>query len=573
VERQASPRRERSAATEGPGGGPAKRTAGLGAPSRPKAEKAARDAGKAGEATRPALGTPRSTLGTSSVDRGARSTDSGKPERKGATGQQDGPPPATEVTADLSRREPEGPLELVRATSKLSIEFQRLGKEDAERLRSALFEARRRCALGANVLTRRLWRIDGDALDAFLEQSGGIMPRSKLDWPAPVVNGYETIWRLVPLLNRGIASAVSSAATVKWAQDRWPALILQEKRPPHYCETMPIPLRAADVRFEYTEEEGGVLRIYCSLSSGRHDGGLEWRIPLRVRDGYQKRLAAAIADGSIRHGSVIIKQDPKRRMRWNVQIAYKRRVAPETGVLTATLNRGMRYFLVSVTSTGEEWRIEGNDIEAHLKQIQHRRQCYQRDSRASGRRGRGRSHILRPIRHLIERGERWRATKCQTIARAYARWCYDRGIALVYLEDFTAIRRGEPERLKGGEHVWKRIQEWPYYELQSRIVSCLEEYGIRAVQLPAEYISQRCPICGYVDESNRNLRRWQLACTNPDRPDCRYRRHLDVAACANLFFKASSTPKDKQKELTFDSARKAAKRRLRRSSRRRPRPQ
>jgi IS605 OrfB family transposase len=162
---------------------------------------------------------------------------------------------------------------------------------------------------------------------------------------------------------------------------------------------------------------------------------------------------------------------------------------------------------------------------AYLKQMQERRKQYQRDAKASGRSGRGRKRILRPIEHLSGKARRWRHTKCQTIARRLAKWLDDRGVKTLLVEDFTGIRDSDI----GNEHINQLIQEWPYFELETRIRSCCEEHGIEVVKLPANYISQRCPRCGHTGKENQDFNRWRLHCTS-----CGFKQHLDVAAATNL---------------------------------------
>jgi transposase len=222
-----------------------------------------------------------------------------------------------------------------------------------------------------------------------------------------------------------------------------------------------------------------------------------------------------------------------RRRKWYVTIAYKKLapvIAPSERV--AAINRGMCCFLMGVTHDGEQWRYDGNDIESYLKQMQRRRRSYQYDSKASNRWGHGRARTLRPIETLQGKAERWRQTKCQTIARRFARWCEERQITLVKLEDFSGIRDGLPEKLEGGKFVWDRIQEWPYFQLETRIASCLEEVGIAIERVPAHFISQRCPACGDVRPENTDLRRRRLKCQA-----CGWSRNLDVAAAMNVLIR------------------------------------
>jgi IS605 OrfB family transposase len=246
-------------------------------------------------------------------------------------------------------------------------------------------------------------------------------------------------------------------------------------------------------------------------------------VRIQPRDSYQRETLSKIASGEWRHGNVLIERD--KRERWFFRIAYTRIAPPTTHGSVAAINRGIRVFLACVTDADERWLYDGNDIVAYLKQMQARRREYQYDSKASGRSGHGRRRILRPVDHLSDKGGRWRATKCQTIARRLVDWLVARSIKTLLVEDFSGIRNTD----LGNDHIVQLIQEWPYYQLEQRIRSCCAEVGIEVVTLAPHYISQQCPKCGFTDEGNRDMSRWKLKCGQ-----CGYSEHLDAAAAKNL---------------------------------------
>lgn len=433
-------------------------------------------------------------------------------------------PPAHEVPPEDPEPVPTGDQKIVRASMRLLIDLRALG-EPGQLLRQALYDVQRYATTASNLVMRAYWRQDAQSLDDFQLQHGRL-PKTAAEWPSKRINGYQLIRVGVPLLNTGIASVIARAVETKWYQDRYEVLVRQTKSAPHYRLGMAFPLRAAETRFQKTDT--GVVMSF-SIRAGRHPGGAEFRVPISWKDDGQKKLLTEIADGHYRHGNVLIEQDRLRPGKWYARIAYTRFVDKRKEGISASINRGMVCFLAAVTQAGEPWLYDGHDIEAYLGQIKRRRQSYQRDSKASARWGHGRDRTLRPIKVLQDKGQRWRKTKCQVIARRLATWLAERNVARVYVEDFAGIRDGEPEKLEGGLHVWTRIQEWPYYELQMRLSACLAESGIETIVVDPHYISQTCPRCGHVHEDNRDLRRWKLRCVK-----CKYTRHLDIAAAQNV---------------------------------------
>lgn len=455
------------------------------------------------------------------------------------------------------------PVEIVRATAKLRLDFslvQPLEREDLtapgapqKELARQLYEAQKKVSRGMNACMTALWLNDSQRLYEYMRANNGQIPKAK-DWPMgndkrafgdKALNLYDIVNDTSPGLPGHIASLAARGAHQRWQQDRYSSLVRLERSRAYFGERNPIPLRAADT---HIERQGNDYLINFFLRAGR---GQRWLARIKPRDDYQKTVLANIASGIWKHGNLHIERD--RRKRWFFRITYKR-MAPRTSEgKVAAINRGIRVFLACATEDGERWLYDGNDIVAYLKQMQERRKQYQRDAKAAARAGRGRKRILRPIQHLSDKGGRWRATKCQTIARRLTRWLADRGVKKLLVEDLSNIRDGHI----GNEYVEQLIQEWPFYQLEQRIRSCCEEVGIEVENLPPQFISQQCPQCGDVDEDNRDLKRWKLKCSQ-----CSYSDHLDVAAAKNLIRRQKGlapTPPAPQKRTKKTAKKKSTK--------------
>jgi hypothetical protein len=365
------------------------------------------------------------------------------------------------------------------------------------------------------------------------------MPKPK-DIDYAKVYSYPLIRRALPSLASGIASAIAREVDKKWGANRWDVLHAQNTSPPHYRVGQPFPVRAQDVRWAW-DPEGKHAIATVTLFSGQEVNS--WRLPIVARDAHQTMVLKALASGEWKAGEVRIERDRLKPAIWYLRVGYKRKVACRTTGIRAAVNRGLSAFLVLMTEKGETLIYDGNDIEAHLRAIQNRRRSYQRGVKMSARVGRGRPKALQSIEHLIEKGERWRQTRCQVIARRAARWLADRDVRVVYLDDFTGIRDSLPESLLAKSEsrrrwIWERIQEWPYYQLGQRLADCCREYGIEVLSQETVGNSMHCPECHYEDSKNIHLASHTFVCRNPQRshdgrPGCGYRRHLDVAFCKN----------------------------------------
>jgi ssDNA-binding Zn-finger/Zn-ribbon topoisomerase 1 len=465
-------------------------------------------------------------------------------------------------------------IKIVRATTRFQIDLTSLSPKappgakrplsPAEKaLRDALQDVAVLATTARNVAMRANYGADSKSLDDYLLEHGE-MPRKSADWCTTKLYSYPKIRAAVPRLSSNIAATLQREIDRKWSQVRFDVLIRQIDSCPHFRVGQPVPVPASSLRMR--KREDGALVLSFSLYSGAHDGVKSVEVPMIARDDHQRELLEKIATGEYKYGQAMIERDRLRPSRWYLRLAYTRKVPKRTEGIVAGVHRGIKTFLCAVTADGEQWLYDGYDIEAYLKQVQRRRRRIQNSVVASARVGHGRRRVLTPISHLQDKAARWRATRCQVIARRLAQWLSDRNVRRVYLDDFVGIRNGLPEQLEGGQTTWQRIQEWPFYEMQMRLIACLQEYGIETVVRPAAYISQRCPRCGHVAQENVDLKFWCVRCTK-----CRFKKHLDISAGMNLIASGEAASKGEPSDFLrmqekIEEVRRGARRASRKST-------
>lgn len=472
-------------------------------------------------------------------------------------------------------------LDIVRASSRIRLDLADLAVDRAEHIkrrcggveagcpaclaRRDLGQTQRLVAAALNAATRLCWRVDADTYDACMLKEGRA-PKGA-EWKpnpermltvlrsvVPGANGaaklvaeqlvntngnlytYPLVRLVAPGLSSNICATLARNAERKWQQERFDALVRQIRRPPHYLTTVPIPIPAAAVSVTAGPDDTYIFSF--SLVAGAHNKGKkQFNWPLKAHDAHIRNILQGLVAGTIRMGEVKLDQDRRRPGRWYVRFSYTRQIqiGPERRAHVVGVNRGINCFLAAVGSDGDRWLYDGKDIVAYLKQTQRRRREYQRDSKASSRWGHGRTRTLKPIFVLQGKAERWRQTKCQTIARQFALWVQKNGYTQVYLEDFSGIRDALPEKLEGGKRVWDMVQEWPYYQLGQKMVSCLEEIGVGVTVVSPEGISQICPVCGARSAEHIDLRHRKFKCLS-----CGHKEHLDTAAARNTLARGAS---------------------------------
>lgn len=497
--------------------------------------------------------------------------------------------------------------EVIRASAKLRVDpMSLLNKEQREahrkrkcggaekcpacHMREVFWEVREQCVRAANTSVRVRWAIDGAVVDRvrIAEQRN---PTAK-DWKewelgdairrvcghltaAEILlfeqkcdhksEGDKRSLYLYPLLTRvapgvapGIITSLDKMVLDKWRGSngvRWKALVTNQAAPPHYNRTLPIPIRRQDLKFRKTEW-GYEVAFSLRPQHMRERGASEFTVPLVPKDAYQRDLLGWLAeDPSTRLAEAKLLEDSKRRGQWYLRLAYKRKVVQQPRTTrVAAINRGIINFLWMVTSSGKRWVYDGADIEAGLKRVQRQRIQRQSAVRASARIGHGRTKTLQPIQVLRRKGEMWRSSKCQTIARRVSEWLQGHEVSVLYMEDFSGIRRQAPEALKGGEAVWQRIQEWPYDQLGRRIRSCCEEIGIQVVERTAVDITA-CPECdereNVVVKRDERRRHYTLSCRS-----CKWHGPLDEAQSVSLMRAGESEHRGSLAQKTGKSPKK-----------------
>lgn len=389
---------------------------------------------------------------------------------------------------------------------------------DRKALLDRLYDAQRRCARVASFLARELWRRDSDSFDKFVIETGRVPKLS--EWPKPEGNWYAAGRGYLPELYAGIVSSIARSVYRDWCRQRYHSFIRQEKKPlVEYRDTYPVPLRKQDLKFNPMDD--GLLLSY-SFETGR-DKRIALELP--AYDRFQRELYAKLLAGEWEYGDCRLKRD--RKGRWCIQIVYKRLVLTSKDQKAAAINRGIRNFLVAITESGEDWIVDGAEIVSVMKQLNRRRRQYQNGAKSSSRAGRGRKRILRPLEKLRAKGERWRQKTIQTMAYRFVQWLRDRQVGVLYLEDFTGIRKGE--LASEVTPIAKLIHQWPYYQLEKAIEHNCNRMGIAFLKVSPEYITQECYACGHISKENVDLARWQFKCG-----ECGRWEHLDKNAALNV---------------------------------------
>lgn len=142
--------------------------------------------------------------------------------------------------------------------------------------------------------------------------------------------------------------------------------------------------------------------------------------------------------------------------------------------------------------------------------------------------GHGRKKKLRKMKIYSESESNFADSYCHKISKKVVDFAIKNNAKYINMEDLTGINK--KDKILG--------DRWKYYKLQSDIKYKAEKHGIVVRKINPKYTSQKCSVCGCIDENNRHGRDFHCV-------KCGMKLHADYNAARNI---AMSTEFIKEKE-------------------------
>ncbi|MEC0328741.1 transposase [Paenibacillus macerans] len=306
---------------------------------------------------------------------------------------------------------------------------------------------------------------------------------------------YEQVTAFFPY-----ASSKSLDMAIRDAQQRYKTLnkdVLNGNcSVPSFKRDTPIPISAQQTKLR--KNSAGDLVISFPLLSAAYAkaNGVPSRYDVKVRaKGSSLAVFNCLLSGEYALGD---SQIQRVKSKWYVCLTYKLEasakpaLSPDNvmGVDMGVVNAAALAF----NNDRARYFIGGSEIQAFRSRIEARRNDMLRQGKycGEGRIGHGRATRLRPIEKLRDRVANFRATTNHRYAKFIVEKAVAHGCGTIQVEDLSGIN---------GRSAF--LKSWPYYDLQTKIVSKAAAYGIRVVKVAPAYTSQRCSCCGYIAEANR----------------------------------------------------------------------
>lgn len=180
------------------------------------------------------------------------------------------------------------------------------------------------------------------------------------------------------------------------------------------------------------------------------------------------------------------------------------------------IDRGIRFIATSYDSRGKTTFFSGGKIIARRVHFKNKRAELQRKGTPSARRrlkkiGRRETRWMRDVNHCVSKA----------LVNKYP------ANTLFVLEDLTNVRKST-QRVKK-ERKYTQVS-WSYYDLEAKLKYKASLNGSYVINVPANYTSQRCPVCGHIQDTNRDKESHCFCCRK-----CGYRSNDDRIGAMNLF--------------------------------------
>ena len=235
----------------------------------------------------------------------------------------------------------------------------------------------------------------------------------------------------------------------------------------------------------------------------------------RIKMPYITKGLEQYFDGSWEYGTAIL---VKKKEKYFLHVSIKKEYEPckDTEITNIVgVDVGMNYLAVAVDSKDKALFINGRPIKNKKASFKRTRKSLQEKRTASSR---------RRLKKIGRRENRWQQDVNHQVAKALVEFAGNN--SLLVLEDLTGIRNAT-ERVRRRDRYY--AVSWAFADLRRKIEYKAKLKGIKTLAVDPRHTSQKCPICGHIEKSNRNKKTHTFCCRS-----CRYTSNDDRVAALNL---------------------------------------
>lgn len=293
---------------------------------------------------------------------------------------------------------------------------------------------------------------------------------------------------------------------------------------PTYKQGCPIEISSRSIKLEYDADTDNFYLVFRLLSKvGSSELGLAngvFKVLVAVEDKSKRTILERCVDGiySIA-GSKIMRV--KNKWVFNLSYSFEPQVTNTLDKDTILgVDMGIVYpVYMAVSNSYAREKIVGGEIEAFRKRIVKRKnELYQQAKYCGqGRVNHGTKKRIEPICKIGSKEADARDTFNHKYAKFVVQTALKYGCGTIQMEDLSGIAVDN-----------KFLQNWTYFDLQTKIINKAKEVGIEVVLIDPAYTSQRCHKCGCIHSDNRKTQS-EFECIA-----CGYKGNADYNAAKNI---------------------------------------
>lgn len=174
---------------------------------------------------------------------------------------------------------------------------------------------------------------------------------------------------------------------------------------------------------------------------------------------------------------------------------------------------------MSFNDSQKREKIMPGEIESFRLQMDARRRSMYSQTKynGTGKQGHGYKCRTKGCDKLKEKEANFRDRINHQYSRFIVDFAYKNHCGVIQMEDLSGISKNSTF-----------LNNWPYFDLQTKIEYKAAEKGIKVVKVNPKYTSQRCSKCGYIDKENRESQS-EFVCKC-----CGFRTNADFNASQNI---------------------------------------
>lgn len=291
-----------------------------------------------------------------------------------------------------------------------------------------------------------------------------------------------------------------------------------------YKANQPLDLHKKAISLEYDNFNFFVkLKLLNRTGKKKYDITEDINFKIQVNDKSTRTILERCYDKEYKiSGSKLIYEKKKKLWRLNLCYSFENsQVETLEKDKILGIDLGIVYpLMASIYGEYDRFSIKGEEIEEFRRRTEARKRSILQQTKycGDGRIGHGRNKRTQPAYKINDKIARFRDTANHKYSRALIEYAVKKNCGIIQMENLTGI----------SDNTDCFLKDWSYYDLQTKIENKAKEMGIKVVYIKAQYTSQRCSKCGYIDVNNR-IRQALFKCQN-----CGYETNADYNASQNI---------------------------------------